>query len=354
LEGVPRFAFPHPRATKAKAFMGLAAGIEATRACNFRCVHCFVDAGRRPKDELDGREMRTLIKGLVAAGADYIGWSGGEPLLRRDLDELTAYAAGLGAQVGVPTNGYFASRERLKKLKRAGLATIQISLDGADAKRSERYRKGPADTFERVLRALRDAADLGFPTTVCTLLSPETAGEIEEMLALAHSVGASILRYTPFSPYGRAKGSRFDESGWAGAKMRRFLAVAEQHGEGSPVEVMLDCPIGPLPYRSCFSCTAGRAVLYVCATGEVYPCTALMTPEYLVGNVRDRPIGELLRDRRMFLIHRQIVAEAPKGRCARCKLEGCNGGCPGRTLATYGSVRAESPACLYRLHTARK
>ena len=336
--------------------MGLAAGIEATRACNFRCVHCFVDAGRRPANELDSREMKKLIGDLVAAGADYIGWSGGEPLLRRDLERMTAHAHQLGAAVGIPTNGYFATREKLKGLKRAGLGGLQVSLDGPDPVRAERYRKGPKDSFDRAISALREAADLGLGVTVCTLLSPESATEIEEMIELAERVGATTLRYTPWSPYGRARGSRFDERGWRSAAMKRFLKVAEAHqDESQGVEVMLDCPIGPVPWRCGFTCTAGRAVVYVCATGELYPCTALMTPEYLVGNVRERPVAELLRDPKMFQVQRQIVAEPPGGRCARCaQVDACNGACPGRTLATYGSVRAESPACLWRLHRRRK
>ncbi|MBI5546274.1 MAG: radical SAM protein [Deltaproteobacteria bacterium] len=331
--------------------MGLSAGIEATRACNFRCVHCFVDAGLRPRGELDTREMRRLISGLVEAGADTLGWSGGEPLLRRDLDLLTAHATGLGAQVGVPTNGYFATLARLKSLQRAGLSSIQVSLDGPDRPRAERFRRGPDDAFERALRALRDAADLGLAVTVCTLLSPEAAGEIEEMLALAQTLGATTLRYTPWSPFGRARGNGYDERPWASAKMRRFLEVAESRRARGPVQVLLDCPIGAVPAHPRFRCAAGRSVLYVCATGEVYPCTALMSPEHLVGNVRERPLGDLLRDPRMFRIQRQLLREAPAGRCGSCPVVAdCNGGCPGRTLAATGSTRGESPACLFRLH----
>jgi radical SAM protein with 4Fe4S-binding SPASM domain len=70
-----------------------------------------------------------------------------------------------------------------------------------------------------------------------------------------------------------------------------------------------------------------------------------------VGNVRQTPVGELLRDKKMFKIQQQLMYELPGGRCARCSmLDWCNGGCPGRALAASGSVRAEEPACLWRLH----
>ncbi|MGC4121345.1 MAG: radical SAM protein [Myxococcales bacterium] len=334
--------------------MGFSAGIEATRACNFRCVHCFVDAGRRPAGELTGAEVKTLIRELIEAGADAIGWSGGEPLLRKDLDELTAFATKLGAQVGLPTNGYFASRQRLESLARSGLSTLQVSLDGPDRARAERYRLGPKDAFERAVAAIEEGARQGLQVTVCTLFSPETAPEIEEMLALAKKLGTRTLRYTPWSPFGRAKGARYDERPWKQASVRRFLEVAEARADApaGEVDVILDCPIGPRPGRPTTSCGAGRKVLYVCANGDVYPCTALMVPEYRVGNVRDRPIADLLRAPAMFKVQRELLAELPKGRCRRCPaVETCLGGCPGRTLSATGDVRGESPACLYRLHS---
>ena len=58
-----------------------------------------------------------------------------------------------------------------------------------------------------------------------------------------------------------------------------------------------------------------------------------------------------MRDPAMFKVHRQLLRELPGGRCAKCPVvETCLGGCPGRTFTATGDVRAESPACLYRLH----
>lgn len=332
--------------------MGFAAGIEATRACNFTCEHCFVDAGRRDRDELTTAEVRTLIRELVAAGADEIGWSGGEPLLRRDLVSLTAVAAKLGAGVSLPSNGYFATREKLRALKRAGLDSFQVSLDGDTPERAHRWRHGPRDAFSRACQALRDAADLGLATTVCTLLTPETADELDSMLELARSLGATRLRYTPYSAFGRAArpGASPSRDPWDTPAVRRFAARVEAQPADALVRILLDCPMGLTPDRSSFSCGAGRRVLYVCANGDVYPCTALMHPDYLVGNVRRRPIGELVRSSPMFRIQRELVRETPGGACARCSaLDRCNGGCPGRTLAATGSVRGEAVGCLHRL-----
>jgi len=333
--------------------MGLAAGIEVTRACNFRCEHCFVDAGRRGKDELSGEELRALIDELACAGADTVAWSGGEPLLRRDLDELTRHAKSRGMEVGLATNGFFGTRERLTRLANAGLDLIQVSVDGPDPQRAERYRKGPRGAFERALTALRESAKLGITPVVCSLFSPETASEIEEMIAFSRSLGARMLRYTMWAPVGRAEGGRYDERAWKRPAVRRFLEVAAAWRGARELDVIIDCPTGLLPGQPGFQCYAGSAAIYVCSTGEVYPCTALMTPEYLVGNVRERPVGEILRDRRMSRIHSQLRRK-PAGRCARCsRLEVCNGGCPGRTLAASGDVRAEAPACLWRLHARR-
>ena len=134
--------------------MSFTVGIEVTRRCNFRCGHCFVDAGAARPVEFSGDEIQTLLKDLAACGTHTVAWSGGEPLIRKDLEELTQFARRLGMAIGLASNGFLASKQRLQALKSSGLGIVQISLDGPDPERASRWRQGPSAAFERATEAL--------------------------------------------------------------------------------------------------------------------------------------------------------------------------------------------------------
>jgi radical SAM protein with 4Fe4S-binding SPASM domain len=330
-------------------------GVEATKRCNFKCRHCYVNAGHARPGEMDTAAMKSLFRDLADCGVTTIGWSGGEPLLRRDLEELTRAGASYGLNFTIATNGYLATREGIARLAAAGLKVIQISLDGPTASRACRLRQGPPGAFERAVRAAVDSVSLGLTVHLCTILTPETAEEFEEMAAFARSLGVNGLRYTMWMPVGRAAGESYEEQAWARPEVGRFL-------ESFPLfrkpdfEVLIDCPTGPCYGREKFSCKVGPGTSYVTSDGEVYPCTAMMTPDYRIGNVNRARVKDLLFGGRMIEIQREVAAHAPSGLCAPCPLRGsCRGGCPGRTIAVFGRLSGGAhegafPACLYRLH----
>lgn len=330
-------------------------GIEVTRRCNFRCRHCYVDAGRALSREASAAQIEALLPVLKAFGTDVVAWSGGEPLLRPDLEQLTQAATRLGLQTGLVSNGYLATAERMHALCGAGLGVNQISLDGSTPQRAHRLRQGPKDAFARACAAIRNSVAAGIQTYVCALFTPQTAPEIDDMIRLSRDLGAHGLRYTIWTPVGRAEGHDYDERQWSSPAVRRFLDVLGR--EDSPAfRVLIDCPTGPLPFRPQLRCTAGTHTAYLTADGNVYPCTALMAPAYRVGNWHRTPLADLLRSPRMVAIHNQRSRLRPGGTCAGCMdWDRCHGGCPGRTVAVDGSLtrgarKGAMPACLLRLH----
>lgn len=315
-----------------------------------------MDARRSKLEDVSTQAFKDLIHQAATCGIDNIGWSGGEPLLRPDIAELTAEASSLGIRVGLATNGYRATPTRLKVLKDAGLCVIQVSLDAPDKKRATRYRRGPKQHFSRAISAVRTSVELGFQTYVCTLLAPETMAETAEMIAFASSLGAHGLRYTMWAPVGRATGQRYDEARWRGSHLRHFLEAVRPHmSRASTFRVLVDCPTGPLPWSRRYVCGAGRETAYVTVSGDLYPCTALLFEEYRVGNVFERPFDQLFNEARMFKVLREL-ARYPAGEpCAGCRLiDMCRGGCPGRSFAAHdrlrvGKHRQAMPVCLFSI-----
>ncbi|MFH1811454.1 MAG: radical SAM protein [Pseudomonadota bacterium] len=336
--------------------MRFTVGLEITRRCNFKCRHCFVDAGRPRDDEMDTAEAGALIRDLAACGVDTLGWSGGEPLLRDDLDALTWLASRCGMAVGLASNGLLASAERLRALRINGLGVLQVSLDGVTAEAARRLRVGPSRAYERAIEAAQEGMRQGLETYLCTLLAPETAGEIEPMIALARQLGVTGLRYTLWAPVGRAAGQGYDEQAWSSEQVRRFFEVVAREQTRPGLDLIVDCPTGAYPGHSMFRCHAGQRMAYITAVGDVYPCTALMFPDYLAGNTRTRLVHEILFGEAMQRVQRELAAQLPGGACAGCEsIASCRGGCPGRTVATRGTLhdtdgaRLGEPACLWRL-----
>ena len=175
-------------------------------------------------------------------------------------------------------------------------------------------------------------------------------------MAFAQGLGACGLRYTMWAPVGRAQGSGYDEAAWGSPAVKEFLDETRRRPWGSAFPLLVDCPTGPLPHHVGYRCTAGRGTCYITATGDVYPCTALLHPDHLVGTTRKRPLSTLLASPRMTRVHRQVARSLPAGTCTACDLlDECRGGCPGRTVAASGRARGGAlagamPVCLRRLH----
>src|SRR5512136_588465 len=135
-------------------------GWEITNQCNLACKHCFTAAGKRAHGEMTTAECRTVIDAMANIGVVTIGWTGGEPLLRDDLEELIAYAAHKKIRSTVTTNAVLLDRNRAARLREAGNRAVQISIDGSTPERNRRMRGTTDEEFYRILDAIRFCKEL--------------------------------------------------------------------------------------------------------------------------------------------------------------------------------------------------
>ncbi len=111
---------------------------ECTQNCNYRCIHCYSSSGGNNFRELPLRSVCKLIDELVLKGSEFLCIGGGEPLVYKDIYKVLNYCNKKGLMVEMTTNGLLNNRDVIKKLKKAGLKFIQISIDGAT---TETYEK---------------------------------------------------------------------------------------------------------------------------------------------------------------------------------------------------------------------
>ncbi len=324
-------------------------GWEITRRCNLSCPHCYTAASRAPSRELSADECRRVVDSLVAMRTEVIGWTGGEPLLRDDLEEISAYARDRGIRSGVTTNGLLLDERRVGSLRDAGVETIQISLDGSSPERNRRMRGATLAQFGRILDGARISRRAGMRLHLAMVLGAKNLDDAPDYLRLARDEGVDSVRFCGFVPVGRGRRTKVVERLDFGRdldRLREFVAAASA---AAPPRVLFDPAFGPLPPDWTFHrCMAGVETFYISSTGDVYPCTSLLHPRFVVGNLVERSLEDLWNDPAMTFVaslSRNDLA-SPCGDCPR--LAACHGACRGITFARTGDLRAAFPACLRR------
>jgi radical SAM protein with 4Fe4S-binding SPASM domain len=325
-------------------------GWEITRHCNLTCPHCYSAATKKPLDELDTAESLEIIGALKELGVRFIGWTGGEPLLREDLEELIAYATELGMKSAITTNGVLLDRKKAESLKSVGVNLIQVSIDGSTPERNSLMRRATTDEFFKALEAVRICKNLGYSVAMAMLIGEENLDDAYDYIKLAAREGIDCVRFCGFVPFGRGK-SQNQRLGFSKRlpDLKRFVSM--YYGHEKPM-VAFDPAFGPPPpYYYFHECMAGKKTFYLCSTGDVFPCTSLLSEENLVGNVRQKSIFDIWNDPKMTEVS-NLTSDVIHGFCRDCKhLNHCHGACRGITKCHTGDLYASFPLCLYRAST---
>ncbi|NNL75022.1 MAG: radical SAM protein, partial [Desulfobacterales bacterium] len=154
-----------------------------TRRCNLKCVHCYAHAKNIPFDnELTTEQGKELIDDLANFGAPVMLFSGGEPLVRKDLPQLAAYAVEKGMRAVISTNGTLITAKMARTLKKIGLSYIGISLDGMQ-EINDRFR-GVAGAFRSALEGIKNRQAAGIKVGLRFTINKFNVNEIPKIFQL--------------------------------------------------------------------------------------------------------------------------------------------------------------------------
>ncbi|AMW32857.1 radical SAM/SPASM domain-containing protein [Fervidobacterium islandicum] len=284
---------------------------EITTACNYRCLHCYCNAGSRSRYELLTEQIKSVIDQLVEADAELLDIVGGEPLVRSDIYEILSYGHEKGLQMMMNTNASLVTKEVAKKLKSVCPdLLIGVSVDGPTPDVHEAVRgKG---TFEKTMNGLRNLLDEGFDVTMLFVVNALNYKYIDDMLELAASLGTHLY-VDRFVPVGRGllhKGLLTPTSEQIESVARKLEAY-----EG-PVTLFIEENI------SGGECTAGRTHASILVDGTVVPCGHFRyNPEFYMGNVNEKPFKEI-----WYSYNPDVLVPE---KCTICPLykTSCNAGC---------------------------
>jgi radical SAM protein len=341
---------------------------EITRACAFACVHCRADAQhQRDPRELTTEEGFGLIDRFKAFGSPILIFTGGDPMMRRDLFDLIAYATQVGLRCSLtPTATALPTEARLRKAKEAGIRRIALSLDAPSPEVHDAFRQ-VSGSWERTMRILRNAQAVGLSAQVNTTVTRHNVDLLPDMVRFVDEVGAVQWSVFFLVPTGRAqvehmispeaheqvfgwlyelsKVALFDIKATA-APMYRRVAIerkrAEAGGEG-PVAFQgagfqyadgLDRPVKGV--------NDGKGFLFVSHLGEIMPSGFLPIS---AGDVRKDDVVEVYRNHSLFQDLRDV--SKLKGKCGICEYREVCGGQRGRAYGVTGDYLETDPACAY-------
>src|SRR6266516_3980241 len=272
---------------------------ELTYKCPLQCPYCSnpLDfAGARFRTELTTEEWCRVFREAKALGVLQLGLSGGEPLLRPDLETLVATARELGLYSSLITSAYRLTKDRLAALKRAGLDHVQISVQAADAELSDRIA-GTVSHRDK-LAAYRYTKELGFPLTVNVVLHRANLHQVEALIRLAELLGAERIELANTQFYGWAFHNR-DALMPTKAQLDAAWQVVQRERArlGTRLEIVWVLP----DYHEQFPkpCMGGwaRAYMTVTPAGEVWPCHAAGRITTLrFETVREHPLEWIWRE----------------------------------------------------------
>lgn len=338
-----------------------------TRACNLKCVHCYAHATEHGgKDELSTEEGMALLDDLARFGSPVVLFSGGEPLLRKDLPLLADHAVQKGMRAVISTNGTLITREKAEELKRVGLSYIGISLDGTEAV-NDRFR-GKRGAFQDAMRGIRNARDAGIKVGLRFTINRMNAQEVGPLFDLLEEM--EIPRICFYHLVYAGRGTELVKEDLNHEETRRTVDLImdrtkDLHDRGIPKEVLTvdNHADGPYVYlrmrrendsradevltllKMNEGNSSGRGIGCVSWDGRVH--ADQFWRHHTFGNVRQRAFSDIwtdlsdplmakLKDKKMHVT----------GRCARCAwLDICAGNFRVRAEAVHGDVWAPDPAC---------
>ncbi len=350
---------------------------EVTRACAFACVHCRANAQhQRDPHELSTQEAFALIDRLKEFGNPILVFTGGDPMMRRDLFDLIAYATQSGLRCSLtPTATALPTLKRLIQAKEAGVRRIALSLDAPTPEVHDAFRQVPG-SWQRTIDILKNAQAAGLSAQVNTTVSTHNLHLLPGMVPFIEEVKAVQWSVFFLVPTGRAHLERMISPqeheqvfNWlyelslrstfdikiTAAPMYRRVAIqrrkAESHGGAAPLARDAGAVFfqgAGFQYadglnRPTRGVNDGNGFLFISHVGDIFPSGFLPLS---AGNVRQDDVVDVYRHSRLFTDLRDV--NKIKGKCGACEFRDVCGGQRGRAYGATGDYLASDPACIYQ------
>jgi PqqA peptide cyclase len=323
---------------------------ELTYRCPLHCPYCSnpVDLARASA-ELSTDDWKRVLTEARALGVLQLGLSGGEPMLRKDLEDIIEHAHNVGLYSTLVTSGLGLTAARARRLKDVGLEHVQISFQDSDPGVAERIAGIKSVDKKRAAAAL--VKELGFAFTVNVVLHRANLDHIGEIIELAASLGADRLELANTQYYG-----------WAYENRAALIPTRQQLDAAEPIvdaavrryrgrmQIIYVLPDYYQQYPKPCMGGWGNVYIVVAPDGRVLPCQAAWQIESLAfDTVREHSLEWIWEESNAFKAFRgDAWMREPCRSCERKAID--YGGCRCQAFQLTGDARNADPVCIKSPH----
>ena len=325
-----------------------------TRRCNLACAHCYIAAGptESATGELPTQDCLRIVDEILTVNpSPMLILSGGEPLLREDLEEIARAASSRGATVVVGTNGTGLTSARIAALKKAGVRGVAVSVDSLRPSYHDRFRHGRG-SLEETQSAIERLREQRLDVVIQTTVTKGNRAELERLVAWAAEEGA--VAFNCYFLVATGRGEALGRGDLSPADYETVLADLARWQRDYRGRLMVRAKCAPhfmrhvhqidpespvLNYET--RCPCGTQYCRITPDGKLTPCPYL--PEE-AGDLNRMSFGEIWRTAPLF---QQLRTGSLGGKCGACEYRRLCGGCRARAFALEGDVLAEDPSCSY-------
>ena len=337
------------------------------RRCNLTCKHCYsISADIDFKGELDTGEVFAVMDDLKAFGVPVLILSGGEPLLRPDIFDISQRARDMGFYVGLSSNGTLIDSGNIDAIEAVGYDYVGISIDGR-RETHDRFRRKPG-AFDASMAGIRLCRERDIKVGLRFTMTEDNAAELPDMLRLMQQEDVNKFYLSHLNYAGR--GNRNRDSDVQHAITREamdllFVTALEHAQRGDGLEFVTGNNDADGAYliqwvrrhypemeshltaklEQWGGNSSGVNIANIDNLGDVHPDTFWW--HYSLGNIRQRPFSEIWQDTSdPIMAGLKAIPRRIKGRCGSCRyFNVCGGNTRVRALQLTGDPWAEDPAC---------
>jgi radical SAM protein with 4Fe4S-binding SPASM domain len=330
--------------------------INLTERCNLACDHCYMDAKTLKhggENELTTDEVCGLLDDIVERSDEtMVVLTGGEPLMRNDLETLLAHGSQRGLSMVVGTNGMALTDKRVRSLKAAGALGVGISVDSLDPTQHDAFR-GLAGAWAKTMAGIESCKRHDLSFQIHFSVTESNANEVQAMIDFARASGARVLNVFFLVCTGRGE-SMSDISPVTYERVLTQLVEAQEQSQ----DLLIRARCAPYYKRIAYQrdpestltraggyegggCLAGIHYCRITPKGGVTACPYIPDEE---GNIRDAKFWEIWDQSPTFQSLRNPTLG---GKCGSCEFQQLCGGCRARPLAMGGGLMDSDPWCNY-------